>query len=127
MFWYVVIMLSLSKGFFYFIYDRFNFCPDNVLSCRDNQFWICYLVFFATGPSDPTALRLKHDPKSVFGVICTEKYNDDKGTFEIFYLHFEFYCVGNYLHVRGHLKQNISILMFGKPLVTFRESIFTSS
>ena len=48
------------------------------------------LCFFATGPSDPTGLRLQYALKSVPDVIFTEKENDDKNTFEIFYLHFEF-------------------------------------
>ena len=33
--------------------------------------------------------------KSAFNAIFTEKNYDDKNTFEIFYLHFEFYCVQN--------------------------------
>ena len=42
-----------------------------------------------------TALRLKYAFKSVFEAIFTEKNNDDKNTFERFYLYFEFYCVWN--------------------------------
>ena len=47
----------------------------------------------ATGPLDPVALRLKYALKLVFDVIFTEKKNDDKNTFEVFWLHFELYCV----------------------------------
>ena len=52
------------------------------------------ICFFATGRSDQAALRLKYARKSVFYTIFTEK-NYDKITLEIFYLHFEFYCVRN--------------------------------
>ena len=94
-------MIFLGSWLFYIIYDGFHFCPVNVLSCRDNHFWIFYL-FFAAGPSDSAALRLKYARKT----IIPEKNNNDKSTFdestktfdsnfEIFYFHFEFYCVWN--------------------------------
>ena len=55
---------------------------------NDNQFMFEIWYQF-------TALCLKYALKSVFKAIFTEKNNDDKNTFEIFYLYFEFYCVWN--------------------------------
>ena len=55
------------------------------------------ICLFAADPSETAALCLKYALNSGFDVIFTEKNNDDKNTFETFYVHFKFHCIRNNL------------------------------
>ena len=88
-------MIFPSSWLFFLIYDHFSFCLVNVLSCRDNHFWICYLSFLQL-VIKTLFLYVWNMPLNLFLTPCLlKKNNDNKNTFEIFYLHFELYCVRN--------------------------------